>query len=959
MKDVYMRLVFTFTMMLLWWGGSVYAAAFNHMDISSEDTTACPIIRQSDTGLVLINTISGLDVGETPVDQGSFATIDIEGYVNGPWEKGFPQLPVLSMMIEVPQKAGVQVHVEDSEETVVSLKELASGLSLAPQQPHRSKRISTEPVSFFYDEALYSTDHWIQPERAKIEILGTMRSTRLARLTLCPFRYNPVTNQLGVTHRMTVTVTFDQGDMALTRTIKKKYQSPDFDTPLARVAKLPSGSSSKSTLNDSRMAYHLTYVVVASQGFLENSALQDFVSWKERSGYHVIEANTDVIFASNTNPGTQRALLKTYLQDLYDNSATPPAYILFVGDMTRIPSYRITDIVIEGSVYQDHYTDLYYCDFTGDYLPDAYYGRFPVRNETELGTVVAKTLAYEQYTLPSTTYLDRAMLIAGADNYYSRSYANGQVAYLLNDYVNTEPDNGFSDIYAFLFEPDNPRDWEVVDWSWPGTTIHKTGQTLVTGQLTSYIDSGVGLVNYTGHCDEYGWWNKVVGDYELDIDDIGSLNDNDFFGLYVANCCESSRFELSGPVCFGSKLLLAENKGAVAYLGAANYTFWEDDFYWAVGYKSVIEGLRNFDVQHLSYNDTGLGNFDTLWHTHDEPQSQWSLTAGQIIYSGNVAVDTHEYDPSFDYGKYYWEIYNVLGDPSLMPYLSEPRPLPEPDIAPLTPCVDATLKVSTVPYALVALTVDDVLLGSAPSDSEGLATLSLPPLDQKAELDLMITKQGFQPLAASFWTDTFPEDILPQPSFHDGFDEETLVYDVVFGRSITFINTSTGCPTGYDWTFEGADIPASTQKNPTVTYSRGLDTYPVTLAATNSNSESLAIVKHVRVSPYVNFQVDQSVITPGSAATFSPVTSHDASEWFWTFSDGIPETSTEKAPQVHFDEVGNYSVTLSVTINGETYPLSGPVTKSAYVIVANASTEPEEKNSDGGGGGCFVRSLFR
>ena len=52
-------------------------------------------------------------------------------------------------------------------------------------------------------------------------------------------------------------------------------------------------------------------------------------------------------------------------------------------------------------------------------------------------------------------------------------------------------------------------------------------------------------------------------------------------------------------------------------------------------------------------------------------QSDWFFTSGQMIHSGNLAV-TQGFGGS---EQYYWEIYHLMGDPSLMPYLGVPTTL--------------------------------------------------------------------------------------------------------------------------------------------------------------------------------------------------------------------------------------------------------------------------------------------
>lgn len=168
--------------------------------------------------------------------------------------------------------------------------------------------------------------------------------------------------------------------------------------------------------------YPIKYVIVSHRMF--EAQLQPFIAWKIRKGYEVIVAYTDVI-------GSTTTAIKSYLQGLY-NAGTPenppPSFVLLVGDTPQIPAWSGT----AGS----HITDLKYCEYTGDYLPEVYYGRFSAQNTAQLQPQIDKTLQYEQYTMLNPNYLGEVTLIAGVDASYAPTYGNGQINYGTTQYFN-------------------------------------------------------------------------------------------------------------------------------------------------------------------------------------------------------------------------------------------------------------------------------------------------------------------------------------------------------------------------------------------------------------------------------------------------------------------------------------------------------------------------------------------
>ena len=158
----------------------------------------------------------------------------------------------------------------------------------------------------------------------------------------------------------------------------------------------------------------------------------------------------------------------------------------------------------------------------------------------------------------------------------------------------------------------------------------------------------------------------------------------------------------------------------MGYIGGSDYTYWGQDFYWAVGVRSSISPSMS-----MAYNSSNLGAYDRLCHTHNEAFSQWMTTQGAIMMAGNMAVQASSSSSTMK--DYYWEIYHLMGDPSVMTYLTQADTM--------TVAVSSTvnfgstsLTVSAVPYAYVALTdtVTNTLIAAAYANASGSATLSLP-----------------------------------------------------------------------------------------------------------------------------------------------------------------------------------------------------------------------------------------
>ncbi len=126
----------------------------------------------------------------------------------------------------------------------------------------------------------------------------------------------------------------------------------------------------------------VTFVIVSPPTY--EAALQPLVQWKTKKGFKVIQAYTN-----DPAVGTTTTSIKNYLTGLYNNPPAgynAPSFILFVGDIAQIPTFT----------NNGQATDLRYCEYTNDNIPEVFYGRFSANNLTQLQPYIDKVLEYEQ-----------------------------------------------------------------------------------------------------------------------------------------------------------------------------------------------------------------------------------------------------------------------------------------------------------------------------------------------------------------------------------------------------------------------------------------------------------------------------------------------------------------------------------------------------------------------------------
>lgn len=535
---------------------------------------------------------------------------------------GAPDLPTVSALVHLP--AGSTLTVKDVKIDEYRWEGMVSPhMPLAPVIEAWSKDQGWP--GYEPDKKVYSTDTFYRGgEPVEIEDLGVMGAEQLFRVTIRPVAYNPVSGDLLVDTLLTATLT-----------------------------------SSLSPLSSPHSPAR--YLIVSRTEFREG--LQPFVQWKQQEGYDVVELYTDT---SNCY------VVKTLMRPFFDNDNNPtPAFTLLVGDHEQLEAFPGT-MALNG---ESHFTDLYYADFTGDYLPETLLGRWPVNDTAELYTVVEKTLRYEQFRDMDTAQLRRMLLVAGQeDSPPAPITTNGQVNYLKHEIKLAHPDI------------------DTLCWYNPSSNDHGS-------DIIEAISLGASLLNYTAHCISDGWSHP-----RMTADSIAAAGTTQPT-VYVNNCCESNTFTGTG---FGERLLRMPVGGAVGVIGATNSTLWQEDYYWAVGPKYPLSSEP-------SYDSTAPGAFDGLVH-----QRRTTETLGELLCNGNMAVTAF----GTGYAKYYWEIYCLLGDPSLKPWIGVPQPI---DIH-LTEGLhngDFMVHIGGTAGTTVTLMQEGNLLGVATIDTFGMAVIEL------------------------------------------------------------------------------------------------------------------------------------------------------------------------------------------------------------------------------------------
>ena len=663
-------------------------AQTRQVELSSAPNQAV-LRNNSDYGFDVNYSVGELKIVEVQTKKGTFDELSIDGW-GFSTEVGEPMLPMLRRTIAVPLGAEVRLTLNSQNMREMDSKVNKLKNRVIPAQEPISKSADPATIPFVVNEALYRRNEYISRDWVQVSELGIMRGVRVFALDFYPVEYNPVTNSIRVMDKLDVRVDFLNPDLGATEDLLAKTASWEFEQLYARTF-FNWNTSSRTVLvrQPSKM------VILCPVGYTGN--IQSYVDWKTEQGFAV----SVVTVGTNGNVANTTTAIKNYMQNLW-NSATSsnpaPTYLIIIGD----ESGSISIVANTGATNSNHITDLTYVRLNGtDYMPEMYYGRFSVSTTTELANVINKTITYEKTQMSDLSYLGKTVLIAGVDSNWASTHGNGAVNYGSTRYFNST--NGITSNNYLYPESGNSA-----------------------AQIRANANEGRGYIVYTAHGSQTSWHNP-----SFTVSHVNAMTNTGKYGVMVGNCCITNEFDYSSP-CFGEAVIRKANAGGVAYIGGTNSTYWNEDYYWAVGYKTPINGSAP------AYDSNKLGSYDAMFHTHGEAYSKWATTVGETVYSGNLAVQQSGSSRT----NYYWEIYHIMGDPSLLPYLRVPTANPASYPTQITTGETSYAVTGAAPYTRVGLTMNGVIYGSGVTDASGNLTLTTNPFNTTGTAKLVLTAQN-------------------------------------------------------------------------------------------------------------------------------------------------------------------------------------------------------------------------
>ncbi len=471
---------------------------------------------------------------------------------------GAPQLPLASVLIVAPPTGTPALTVAVQEQATVPLD--------APPLPALRTVLINTPATgltsrWEYDARAY-TPSAASPAWVTWEEAGTLRGSRLIRLTFNPVRYDPAQLALTVARRVHVAVAF-----AAVSTAKVPPAADDPFAALVRQVVINPGQVGEfthyatSAVQAAGAPTDTQYLIISHASFI--TAVTPLATQHTLSdGLRVYMTTTQAIQSLYSGVVMSTAI-RNYISATYHSVAPPTLqYVLLVGDGSEritdpqyVPPYIIPDPWNEipgGAASDNRYVTM---DGPTDQVADIFIGRLPVNSVAQATTVVQKLLDYRQHP-PQWPWNQQILFFAGHE---------GDVTETFHD----DSDWIYTWLYATLPPTTTIQSHRVYFCTADCNQSYKyTSISTARARLMDIFNSGGLIASYVGHGSQHQW------DYDpefyaplLHRDDVAQLHNGGALPVVLGLSCFTSRFSDPAGDTLDETLLRRAGGGAIATWG--------------------------------------------------------------------------------------------------------------------------------------------------------------------------------------------------------------------------------------------------------------------------------------------------------------------------------------------------------------------------------------------------------
>ena len=481
---------------------------------NSPETFRTQLVSSSEQSVKVNVQVPGFYTTNVVTPRGEAKVISLPKAVNAV-NAGEPDMPTLGIPAIIGDRARMSVRITDAQYMDFE------GIEIAPFKGNFSRQIDPADVPYTYGEC-YDQDAFFPANNVGLYEPYIIRDFRGQNILVKPFAYNPVTKTLRVYYDMSVEMykVDDNGANVMeARRSNVIKMDPDFKSLYQRHFINYEAGMAKYTAVDEEG----DLLIICYGNFM--SSMTDFVNWKKTRG-----VNTTIVNASTA--GSSYSAIKTYIQNQY-NANNNLTHVLLVGDVAQIPGYSYSG---GGSSYGGKGDNAYGQIVGNDIYNDVFVGRFSATTAAQVTTQCNRVITYERDLNTSATWLN---IGSGISRKEGGSGHNSEDDYQHINNIRTDLLNyGYTTVYQRY--------------------ANLSGYTATSAQISSDINSGVGIINYANHGQETAWGANSSGYVYYAVSHVNALTNENKLPFIWSVACLVGKYDHSSD-CFAESWMRATN----------------------------------------------------------------------------------------------------------------------------------------------------------------------------------------------------------------------------------------------------------------------------------------------------------------------------------------------------------------------------------------------------------------
>lgn len=631
-----------------------------------------------------------------------------------PGKEGFPELPSITKNIVIPNDAEIELSfTSKSNETINNL--IIHPAAKTPGELQKS--FEAKRGDCYLEDSFYPSE--------PIQISYTeIRGLKVARISIVPFQYNPVSKELIVNKDMDIELSVNSKTQKYG---EDRYRSIYWDQILADVIfnfdDLPQMDYSKSKSKDGNGCEFL--IICPNQ--------IEFKQWADTiKRFRNEQGISTLIYTTEQIGGNDTASIKQFIVDAYESWNPVPSAILLLAD------HGNNDSGIPSRVYSDHpefngfyVGDNYYGDITNNDLPDIVVGRIPAKNDEELKIMIKKHINYETTPPIAISYYKNPLIACGyqADRWFQMctesisgymKQALGKEPVRVDEIMYWYPTDPSTDPWSTAPNSDLPiNHFGVNGLNYIPETPGESGPwgNGTDNDIIDQLESGSFIGLFRDHGD-----SKYYACPEFESNDIERLNNKDFPIHLFSIACYNGSFNYEDNSII-EEFLLHEEGGIFSGTAASSWSwsFYNDCLLWG-----TIDNLWQGFLP-----DNGIGDIPFR-----EFRPAFGLAAGKYYMSNSSWITSDTLKTISN------RIWHHFGDPFGIVYTSVPMNNPIEHSFSLQENTHQ-LEIQAEPYSLVCLSKDGDIIAKSFTNDVGRTTLEFLPQSIHSKIKIVITKQNY------------------------------------------------------------------------------------------------------------------------------------------------------------------------------------------------------------------------